>query len=347
MTSSEVARTWSSSDSASRMPPPARRAMRSMASGRRAAALRLEDAPQLAPDLVLRERPEGEPLEPLTDRRADLAGVGGAEHEQDALGWLLERLEQDVPALLDALDLVDDEHLAPQVGRRGVHPGHQLAHVVDAVVGCRVELDDVERAALADGDAVGARVARLAVAEVGAVDRLGEDPRGRGLAGAAGTHEQQPMPQPPEADRVAKGLDDGPLADHLAERLGPEPSVDRQVRRGRARFAGRLVGHHHLGSGYADRPLGRAGRDGHRTGARRPAGSRDRGAFADRLRPGVTAAVDREGASRTGRCPGGREYLPCTLCRPRRPWAHPERSARTRPVRGTRRAALNAASFRT
>ena len=92
--------------------------------------------------------------------------VGRAEDEQDAVGRLLERLEEDVPALLDALDLVDDEDLLAQVRGGRVDARQQLAHVVDAVVGRGVQLDDVERAALPDGDARRARVARLAVPEV-------------------------------------------------------------------------------------------------------------------------------------------------------------------------------------
>ena len=78
------------------------------------------------------------------------AGIGRAEDEQDVGRRLLERLEEDVPALLDALDLVDDEDLLAQVGGRGVDARQQLAHVVDAVVRCGVELDDVQRAAVAD-----------------------------------------------------------------------------------------------------------------------------------------------------------------------------------------------------
>ena len=74
------------------------------------------------------------------------AGVGRAEDERDVVGRLLERLEEDVPALLDALDLVDDEDLAPQVRRGGVDARQQVAHVVDLVVRRGVHLDDVERA---------------------------------------------------------------------------------------------------------------------------------------------------------------------------------------------------------
>ena len=86
--------------------------------------------------------------------------------KSDVVGRLLERLEQHVPALGDALDLVDDEDLAPQVRGRRVDARQQLAHVVDGVVGGRVDLDDVEGPALADRHAGLAGVAWLAVAQV-------------------------------------------------------------------------------------------------------------------------------------------------------------------------------------
>ncbi len=114
--------------------------------------------------------------------------------------WFLEGLEEDVPALLDALDLVDDEDLVAQVGGARVDARQELAHVVDLVVRRGVELDDVEGTALADGDAAGAGVAGLAVAQVGAVDGLGHDARHRGLARAARSDEEEAMA---DADPVA------------------------------------------------------------------------------------------------------------------------------------------------
>ena len=146
--------------------------------------------------------------------------------KSDALGRLLEGLEQDVPALLDALDLVDDEDLATQVGGGRVDARHELAHVVDLVVRGGVELDDVERTAVADGDAAGAGVTGLAIAQVGAVDGLGQDAGHRGLAGAARPDEQEGMADAPEADGVAQRLDDRLLADHLGEGLGAEAPID-------------------------------------------------------------------------------------------------------------------------
>ena len=173
-----------------------------------------------------REGSEREALESGDDGRADLAGVGRAEDEEDAVGRLLERLEEDVPALLDALDLVDDEDLVAQVGRSRIDARHELAHVVDLVVGRGIELDDVEGPPFADGRAAGTGVAGLAIAQVGAVDRLGEDAGHGGLARATRSDEEEAMAEAPEADGVAERLDDGRLSDHLGERLGAEAPIE-------------------------------------------------------------------------------------------------------------------------
>ena len=216
-------------DSASRMPPAASRATRAIASSS-AVGPPPRHPSELALDLRHGQRPEVEPLDARQHGRADLARVGRAEDERDVVGRLLERLQEDVPALLDALDLVDDEHLPPRGRRRRRDARQELAHVVDLVVGRRVHLDHVERAAFADRDAGLTGVVGLAVDGVVAVERLGDDPRHGRLAGAARADEEQPVRDLVEPDGVAEGLDDRFLADDLAERLRAETAVDRLVR---------------------------------------------------------------------------------------------------------------------
>ena len=188
-----------------------------------------EDPAELALDEDRRQRPEIEALDAREDRGTDLAGIGGAEDEQDVRWRLFKRLEEDVPALRDALDLVDDEDLRGEVRRRRVDPGQQLADVVDPVVRGGIELHDIERAALADRVARGARVARLAVRDVRAVDRLGEDPRERGLARSARTDEQIGVAGPAGPQGVADRGHDGVLADDVLEALGPPAAIQRLV----------------------------------------------------------------------------------------------------------------------
>ncbi len=93
----------------------------------------------------------------------DLLGLGGREDELDVLGRLLDELQQRVEALRrHHVRLVEDEDL--EAVARGCEDGTlaQVAGVVDAVVDCRVDLDDVERPAAAAGqlDAAGAHAAR-------------------------------------------------------------------------------------------------------------------------------------------------------------------------------------------
>ena len=185
----------------------------------------LEDHGELAFDLRDRESPDVVPLEARQDRRREARRLGRGEHEEDEGRRLLERLEQRVPRVLrDLVRLVEDVDLPPQVRGRVVDPLAQVADGVDAAVRCGVDLDEVEGAAFADADARRARVARIAVLQVRAVDGLGDDAREGGLAGAARTDEQDRVRDPVSPDRVPEGLDDRLLADDLAERLrSPAP----------------------------------------------------------------------------------------------------------------------------
>ena len=222
---------WSSIDSASRMPPAAWRATSAMASGSAVPAVGLEDRRQLALDLGDGQRPEVEPLDARQDGRPDLRCVGRAEDERDVVGRLLERPEQDVPALLDPLDLVDDVDLAAQVGRGRPRPLEQAR-------ACRRPCCSTPRRARrrrAPGPPGSPRrrrtdVARVAVLEVRAVERLGDDPGHRRLARPARPDEQQGVGDLARPDGVAERRDDGVLADDLAERLGAPAPVQGKVR---------------------------------------------------------------------------------------------------------------------
>ena len=176
--------------------------MRWTAAGSADAAVRLEDPPELALDLVGREAPDVEPLEARQDRRREVLRVGRGEHEDDELGRLLERLEEGVPGVLrDLVGLVEDVDLAAQVGRGVVDALAELADGVDPAVRGGIDLEEVHRPALADRDARRAGVARVAVLEVRAVERLGEDPGQRGLAGAARPDEEDRVRRPARSGR--------------------------------------------------------------------------------------------------------------------------------------------------
>ena len=93
-------------------------------------------------------RAKAEMLAARGDGGRDLVRLGGAEHEDHPRRRLLDGLEQRVEGLAgDLVGLVDDEDLVAVARRLVAHVFAQLAHLVDAAVGGRVDLDDVHRAA--------------------------------------------------------------------------------------------------------------------------------------------------------------------------------------------------------
>ena len=86
---------------------------------------------------------------------------------------------------------------------------------------------DVGRVARGDLQAGDALVARLAVARVGAVDRLRQQARGAGLAGAARAAEEVGVRQPSLAHGVEQRADDRLLADEVGEGLRAPFAVER------------------------------------------------------------------------------------------------------------------------
>ena len=222
---------WSSIDSASRMPPAASRAIRWTAAG---SASRPSDARirlELALDLGDRQAADVVALEARQDRRREARGLGRGEHEGDERRRLLERLEQRVPGVPgDLVGLVEDVDLPAQLARRIGQPLAQASDVVDAAIAGGVDLDQVEGRPLADRDARGAGVAGVAVAQVRAVERLGQDPGERCLARPARPDEQDRVADPVGANRVAEGLDDRLLADDVGEGLGAPAPVERLMR---------------------------------------------------------------------------------------------------------------------
>ena len=164
-----------------------------MASSVRARPLAARDLGQQAGQGLGAEQAELEVLGAAADGGQDLLRVGGGQHEHDVAGRLLERLQQRVRGGGGQhVHLVDDVDLPPARGaERGVR--HQVAHGVDTVVGGGVELVDVEGGPPGDLDARITAPARLTVLDGGAVERLGQDARRGGLAGAARPAEEVGM----------------------------------------------------------------------------------------------------------------------------------------------------------
>ena len=173
-------------------------------------------------DIARQNTAEREALTAGENGRGHLVQLRGREHEHQVLRRLFEDFEQRVERRgRKHVNLVHDVN--PLLDLRGGVDRFvaQRADVVDAVVGRGVQLRHVEERARLDAEAGGAGVARVAVLRVFAVDRLGEDLRAGGLAGAARAGEQIRVAQPPLGDLTLERRGDMLLPDHVGEGLGP------------------------------------------------------------------------------------------------------------------------------
>ena len=92
-----------------------------------------------------RDQPEGVVVGARADGRQHLVGLGRGEDEPQVRRRLLDQLEQGVEALRgDHVGLVDDVDLVLVAHRREERLLAQVTRVVDATVGRRVDLDDVD-----------------------------------------------------------------------------------------------------------------------------------------------------------------------------------------------------------
>ena len=186
------------------------------------------DPPQ-HPDELGQPRPgEDEGLAARAHGLQHLREVGRAEDEDEVGRRLLDQLQQRVPGgVRELMRLVEDVDLVATLGRLQDDAVADLADVVDPALRGGVHLDDVERRAARDRDARVADLVRRRGRPVLAVERLREDPRHRGLAGAARAREEIGLAELPELDRVAQRPDDRFLADDVVEVLRPVLAVER------------------------------------------------------------------------------------------------------------------------
>ena len=180
-------------------------------------------------DLTGRQQAQLEVLGPATDGLDDLVGFGGCEHEHDVAGRFLERLEQGVLGPRgEHVDLVEEVHLRPARRAEG-DLGKEVADVIDLVVGCGVEFVQVEGPAGVDGHARLALAAGLAIGQRRAVECLGEDPGGGGLAGAPGPAQEVGVVDAVLAHGVAERRDDVVLPPDLVEPARSVAAVEGRV----------------------------------------------------------------------------------------------------------------------
>ncbi len=153
------------------------------------------------------------------DGHWQLLRIGGREQELDVGRRLFEGLEQRIERVRrEHVYFVDQVDLVASAARRVLHVVQQFARVLDLGAACGVHLDQIDEAPLVDLPADRTLPAGCGTDARLAVQALGDDPRDRRLADAAGTGEQIGMVQALIVQRVDQGLEHMRLADHFAER---------------------------------------------------------------------------------------------------------------------------------
>ena len=151
-----------------------------------------------------------------------LLRVGGREQEFDVRRRLLERLQQRVEGMIrQHVHLVDEVHLVAPARRRVLDVVEQLAGVVDLGARGRIDLDEIDEAALVDLAAGRADAAGIRAHAALAVQGFREDARDGGLADAARAGEQERMMNLAAVEGVGERTQHVLLPHHLREALRP------------------------------------------------------------------------------------------------------------------------------
>ena len=127
------------------------------------------------------------------------------------------------------MHLVDDIDLlfCPGGGINGIVP--QLADVVNAGVGGRIDLHHIQQRSVGDGAAGGTDAAGLAILQIFAVDRLGKNAGAGGFSRAAGATEEICMADATRDELIFQRPRDTFLADDIFKARRAPFSVQRQV----------------------------------------------------------------------------------------------------------------------
>ena len=176
---------------------------------------------------MLRDQIRGNPMQIETlataqNGRQHLLRLGRGKDELHVLGRLFERLEQRIEGLRgEHVHFVDHVDFVFPLDRRITNVVAQLAHLLDAVVARAVDLEHVETVAPGDLLAAVANAARRDGRPVNAVERLGENARGRGLPDPARPDKKISVRETILFDRILERARDMRLADQIVERLRP------------------------------------------------------------------------------------------------------------------------------
>ena len=137
-----------------------------------------------------RDQPERIVVRARSNRADHFFGLGRRENELHVLGRLFNQLEQGIePLRSDHVRLVEDEDLVPVAGRRKRRALAQLASIINTVVACGINLNDIHRAAAVSRqlDTAGAHATRSISGALYTVKATGKNSSGRRLAAATRT----------------------------------------------------------------------------------------------------------------------------------------------------------------
>ena len=189
------------------------------------------DVAQAALDLLDSDALEVVALAARLDGRRDLMGLRRRENEDDVRRRLLERLQERVERLgRQHVDLVDDVDLVAAIDRRELDRLAQVADLVDAAVGGRIDLKDIHRGAVRDLAALLTLPARLRRRPVLTIERLRQDLRRTRLARAARAGKEIRMTDVAARDGIRQRPADMLLPDEVLERLRPPLPIQRNIR---------------------------------------------------------------------------------------------------------------------
>ena len=248
-----------------------------------------------------------------------LLRIGRGQDEAHVVGRLFQRLEHRVERMLGQhVHFIDHVDLVARVAGRVRGPLQQRHHVVHTAVAGGIHLDVVDEAAGVDRRAGVADVAGCgrhvtAAVEPGAVQRLGQDARQRGLADATRAGEQVGVVKLLAGQRMAERAHHVVLTDQRGEIARAPLARENLIRhdhslapgRGAPRRAGTVPPHSVSGrfrqTGPAvPAPDRSAGRSASRAADRRPARDRSR----------LPADSSRAPTTRSGRSRGSRPGAP-------------------------------------
>ena len=134
----------------------------------------------------------------------------------------LKRFQQRVEGLLGQhVDFIDDVNLVATAGGQVAQLFAQFSYLVDAAIGCTVDLDNIQVGTLNDFAAGLAGVAGLNGGALFAVERLGQQAGHGGLADAPGAREQVGVGHAAELNRVFEGTGNVLLFNNVVKGLGP------------------------------------------------------------------------------------------------------------------------------